>query len=221
MRVPTVEDWAPTERLAEEFAAVGFYLSGHPLDAYAGSLKRKRVYFHADVLRSVARGGAATVRMAGCVMRRQERKSARGNRFAFVELSDPTGLWEVTVFSDALARARDLLEPGRNVVLSVDVEADGDQPKFLCRGVAPVEEVTADAASVGLRIHVDAAEALESVLRRMKMGEGRGSAPVELVLWSDALGAEVEIALPGRWPLDPAVRSAIKMAPGVRDIEDF
>jgi DNA polymerase-3 subunit alpha len=221
LRIPAIEDWGPTERLSEEFSAVGFYLSGHPLDAYADALRRKRVLFHADALRSAARGGAATLRMAGCVMRRQERKSARGNRFAFVELSDPTGLWEVTVFADTLTRARDLLEPGRNVVLSVDVEAEGEQLKLLCRGVASVEEVTADSAGAGLRIHVDAAEALEGVLRRMKMGEGRAGAPVELVLWSEALEAEVEIALPGKWPLDPAIRSAIKMAPGVRDIEDF
>ena len=41
------------------------------------------------------------------------------------------------------------------------------------------------------------------------------------MLWSQALEAEVELALPGKWPLDPAVRSAIKMVPGVRDIEDF
>jgi DNA polymerase-3 subunit alpha len=221
LRIPAVEDWAPTERLSEEFGAVGFYLSGHPLDAYAEALRRKRVVFHADVLRASARAGAATLRMAGCVMRRQERKSARGNRFAFVELSDPTGLWEVTVFSDTLARARELLEPGRNVVLSVDVEAEGDDVKLLCRGVASVEEVTAEAANAGLRIHVHAAEALEGILRRMKLGEGRAGAPVELVLWSEALGAEVEISVPGKWSLDPAIRSAIKMAPGVRDIEDF
>jgi DNA polymerase-3 subunit alpha len=221
LRLPEVEDWTPAERLAEEFAAVGFYLSGHPLDAYAAALKRKRVMFFADVARAASRGGGATVRMAGCVMRRQERKSARGNRFAFVELSDPTGLWEVTVFSDTLARARDLLEPGRNVVLSVDVETEGDQPKLLCRGVAPVAEVVADASAAGLRIHVDGAAALESVSRRLRMGEGRGAAPVEIVLWSDALDAEIELALPGRWPVDPALRGAIKAAPGVRDVEEF
>ena len=36
----------------------------------------------------------------------KERTSARGNRFAFVQLSDTTGVFEVTVFSEVLAQAR-------------------------------------------------------------------------------------------------------------------
>src|SRR5690606_20557800 len=75
-RLPAPEDWLPTERLAEEFSAVGFYLSGHPLDDYAGPLKRKRVQTYAEIVAG-GRSGVST-RIAGSVMARQERKSARG-----------------------------------------------------------------------------------------------------------------------------------------------
>jgi DNA polymerase III subunit alpha len=61
---------------------------------------------------------AAAGRIAGAVAAREERKSARGNRFAYVKLSDPTGLYEVMVFADVLEEAREHLEPGRNVVLA-------------------------------------------------------------------------------------------------------
>ena len=57
-------------------------------------------------------------KIAGSVSGRQERKSARGNRFAFVQLSDPTGLDEVTGVSDMLETAREELESGKNVVLT-------------------------------------------------------------------------------------------------------
>src|SRR5690606_23359875 len=40
-RLPQVPDWLPAERLGEEHKAVGFYLSGHPLDDYVGALKRQ------------------------------------------------------------------------------------------------------------------------------------------------------------------------------------
>ena len=72
-------------------------------------------------------------KIAGSVSTKQERKSAKGNRFAFVGLSDPTGLYEVTVFSDTLEAARDLLEPGRNVVLGVEANLEGETLKLLAR----------------------------------------------------------------------------------------
>jgi DNA polymerase-3 subunit alpha len=218
------DDWAPTERLSEEFAAVGFYLSGHPLDAYAGALRRKRVLFHAEMVQTAARTGAAALRLAGSVMKRQERKSARGNRFAFVELSDPTGLYEVTVFSDVLLAARDLLEPGQNVVLTVEAEAEGDQVKLLCRGVQAVDVVTADAAAAGLRVFVSSEGGLVSLQKRLEMigppRGGRKGGPVEVVITDAVLGAEVEIALPGQWPITPDMRGAIKAASGVLHVEE-
>jgi DNA polymerase-3 subunit alpha len=218
-RLAVVDDWIPTERLAEEHAAVGFYLSGHPLDDYLGPLRRKRVQFYADLPRG---GGAA--RVAGSVMKRQERKSARGNRFAFVELSDPTGIYEVTVFSDVLAANRDLLEPGSNVVLNVEIEAEGDQLKLLCRGAMAVDDVVSDAAAAGLRVFVAEERALNSVkirLEEAKAGARRRGGPVELIVSDPDLGAEIEIALPGEWPVTPQVMGAIKAAPGVSHVEAF
>ena len=85
----------------------------------------------------------------------QERKSARGNRFAFVRLSDPTGLYEVTVFSDTLEAARDLLESGKNVVLTVKAKLEGDTLKLLAHAVQPIDQVAADAGGSSLRIYLD------------------------------------------------------------------
>ena len=64
-----------------------------------------------------AERGPFIAKMAGVVAARQERKSARGNRFAFVQLSDPTGGYEVTLFSEVLEASRDHLEPGAQVVI--------------------------------------------------------------------------------------------------------
>ena len=38
--MPLIDDWPPVEKLQQEFAAIGFYLSSHPLDAYGRSLER-------------------------------------------------------------------------------------------------------------------------------------------------------------------------------------
>ncbi|MEM7268822.1 MAG: DNA polymerase III subunit alpha, partial [Pseudomonadota bacterium] len=218
-RLPAPDDWLPTERLAEEHAAVGFYLSGHPLDDYAGPLKRKRVQTYAEVVAGGKTG--VSTRIAGSVMSKQERKSARGNRFAFVQLSDPTGMYEVTVFSDVLMAHRDDLTPGRNVVLTVDPEIDGEQVKMLARAVQPIDNAVKDAAPAGLRIFVNEAKALDSIKARLDAaGPGRGG-PVNLVVTLPDTQREVEIALPGEYPVTPQIKGAIKAAQGVVHLEDF
>jgi DNA polymerase-3 subunit alpha len=103
-RLSLVEDWLPAERLTEEFKAIGFYLSGHPLDDYMGALKRQDVKTLDEVTALAEQKGAVLVKMAGVVAGRQERKSARGNRFAFAQLSDTTGGYEVTLFSETLEK---------------------------------------------------------------------------------------------------------------------
>ena len=157
-RILPVDDWLPAERLTEEFKAVGFYLSGHPLDDYMTPLKRKwgndrGVPFMTldDLTEKVSERGAMNARLAGVVAGRQERKSARGNRFAFAQLSDPTGGYEVTLFSDTLEQARDHLETGSKVVVTVEATMEADQLKLLGRSVAPVDMAVADVGGVGLR----------------------------------------------------------------------
>ena len=218
-RLPAPDDWLPTERLAEEHAAVGFYLSGHPLDDYAGPLKRKRVQTYSEIVAG-GRSGIST-RIAGSVMSKQERKSARGNRFAFVQLSDPTGMYEVTVFSDVLMAHRDDLNPGCNVVLTVEPEIDGEQVKMLARAVQPIDSAVKDAAPAGLRIFVSEPRALESIKARLDaVGPGRGG-PVNLVFTLPEMDREVEVALPGDYPVSPQVKGAIKAAIGVVHLEEF
>uniref|UniRef100_UPI0013D7A86A hypothetical protein n=1 Tax=Klebsiella aerogenes TaxID=548 RepID=UPI0013D7A86A len=87
IRLPDVEPWLPARRLDEEYKAIGFFLSGHPLDDYQASLKRLRIEPFADFARSV-RGGASAGRLAGVVTARQERRTKTGNKMGIVTLSD-------------------------------------------------------------------------------------------------------------------------------------
>ena len=161
-RLPMCDDWLPVERLAEEHKAIGFYLSGHPLDDYMGALKRKNVLTLKE-LEQKAQGGKVGAKIAGAVAGKQIRKSARGNRFAFAQLTDPTGAYEVTIFSDTLEKFGDILEVGTNVVLSVEANVESDQLKLLCRGVQTAETAVQDAASMGLKIFIAEEEAIEGI----------------------------------------------------------
>ncbi len=221
------DDWPGPERLGAEHQAIGFYLSGHPLDACAAPLRRKGVRTLAEVA-ALAEAGPLVAKLAGSVSARQERKSARGNRFAFVSLSDPTGLYEVTVFADALEAGRALLEPGQSVVLTVEATREGDTLKLLARGVEAVDDVVADAGANGLRIHVAAESAIASVAglfarlaeapppaRRVAAG------PVVFCVYDAATGREVDVRIPGERPLSPQIRAAVRSLGGVVTVEEM
>lgn len=224
-RLPSVEDWPPMERLNHEHQAVGFYLSGHPLDDYSGALRRQGVLTHAELVRKAGAVATTIARIAGTVAARDERKSARGTRFAFVRLSDPSGLFEVRLFSDVLDAARAHLEPGSSVVLSVEAVLEGDELKLLGRSVQPVDAAVAGAAGKGLRVFLNDAAAAPSLAARLATGASnmpsRSHGPVHVVLMGADLPGEVEIALPRPYPLTPQIVSAIKSLTGVVHVEDF
>ena len=222
-RLKDVPDWLPAERLREEFQAVGFYLSGHPLDDYAVALRRKEVRTLEEVTELARRKGAAAVKLAGVVADRQERRSARGNRFAFVQLSDTSGSYEVTVFSDTLEAAREHLEPGAMVVLTVEATMEEEQLKLLARAAQPADAVVADAGAAGLRIFLDRAEAVPSVASVLTRATGSrgGRGPVRFCLIGAGLPGEVEIDLKGEYPVSPQVKGAIKSLDGVVMVEEI
>jgi len=217
-RLPFRDDWQPVERLGHEHQAVGFYLSGHPLDDYMGPLKRKEVKTLAEVT-ALAQRGPLIAKLAGSVASKQERKSAKGNRFAFVQLSDPTGLYEVTVFSDVLEAARDFLEPGRNVVLTVKVDPDGDGVKLLANAVQPIDAVAEQAGAADLRIHLNRAEAVSSLAALLSRVEGRSRAQITLCVPDDQ-GREIDLTLPQPYPVTPQIKGAIKAMQGVVMVEE-
>jgi DNA polymerase-3 subunit alpha len=217
-RLPFRDDWLPVERLTQEHQAIGFYLSGHPLDDYMSALKRKDVKTLAEVT-VMAERGPLVAKMAGSVSAKQERKSAKGNRFAFVSLSDPTGLYEVTVFSDTLEAARDLLEPGLNVVLTVEATLEGDTLKLLARAAQPIDQVAADAGAQAIRVHLNRAEAIPSLAALLAKVEGRNKAQITLCVPDDE-GREIDLTLPQPYPLTPQIRGAIKAMRGVVLVEE-
>ena len=175
--LPVVEDWPVMERLRHEFEAIGFYLSAHPLDAYSASLRRLDAVKFGDLPAWLTGRPNTRAKMAGVVVSKQERTSARGNRFAFVQLSDASGIFETMVFSELLGASRELLVPGTMVFLTADVRTEGDLMRLTAQTFRPLDEAVAGAAA-GLRIFLREPEALDGIkthhpARRPREGEGQ------------------------------------------------
>jgi DNA polymerase-3 subunit alpha len=219
-RLPTVEEWTPIQRLAEERLALGFYFSGHPLDDYERELARLGVVGLAEA-RERAASGRIVVPMAAVVRAVRFRTSKAGRPFAFVECSERSGEFEATVFADALNAARDLFEPGALLLLTVAAETRDGEIRFVCENARRLDQAAAKASSL-LRVRLASAEALPTVKRRLEAAkpasrdeEGR----VVLTLQLADSGREVEIALKRPAACTPAMRGALKAIAGVEDAE--
>jgi DNA polymerase-3 subunit alpha len=217
--MPATEAWASTDRLDNELAAIGFYLSGHPLEDMVEPLRRKRTDLYADAL-AKAVGGAEALRMAGIVRRKLEKPGRTGEKFAFVTLSDPTGEYEVLFPPETLRRCRDFLEPGKAVSIKVRAKATDGEVRFFGDDAQPVEKALENAVA-GLRVHVAPRSAeIEALKKRLESVASERGGEILLVAGLGD-GREVELKLPGRFKLDIAVRGALKTAPGVVFVEDL
>jgi DNA polymerase-3 subunit alpha len=208
------EPWLPMERLSKEQEAIGFYISGHPLDEYEAVLKREGVLTWAE-FSSRATKGSATARLAGTVSTRQERTSARGNRYAFIGLSDQTGQYEAIIFAELLATHSDVLTPGSAVMVDIEAEAGAESLRARITAVQPLD-VVAGRSQSGLRVIIDNPASLKELHARMS-SEGEGE--VRLVLRLADLGREVEVKMPGKYDVSAHRRGALSVIEGVSSIE--
>jgi DNA polymerase-3 subunit alpha len=211
--VPAVEPWLAADKLQREYDAIGFFLSGHPLDEYASLLQKLKVQSWTEFSRSV-KSGASAGRVAATVVSRQERRTKTGNKMGIFGLSDPTGHYEAIVFAEGLQQYRDILEPGSPVLLFLTAEAQGDEIRARIASAEPLDQA-ASKLQKGLRVFLRDQAPIEPVAKRL---DGKGDGEISMVLQLGG-GAEVEVKLPGRFKVSPQIAGAIKAVPGVLDVQ--
>jgi DNA polymerase-3 subunit alpha len=218
--LPAVEPWLPAERLQREFDAIGFFLSGHPLDDYAAVLKRLNVQPWTTFATAV-KNGATAGKVAGTVVARMERRTRTGNKMGIIEFSDPSGHYEAVVFAEGLQQYREMLEPGSAVLLFLTAEAQGEDVRARIQTVEPLDQA-AEKTQRGLRVFVRSGDPIEGVAKRLEPpargAPERGDAEISMILMLDG-GTEVEVKLPGRYKVSPQIAGAIKAVPGVVQVE--
>ena len=222
--LPSVSDWLPAERLSREFSAIGFYVTGHPLDDYKSAFKVNQILTIEEV-EEKALSGPCLVKIAGVVVGRQERKSARGNRFAFVQLSDFTGNFEVTLFSEVLEKSRNNIESGARIILTVEASIEGEQLKLLCRSIANIDEAISTDTSHGIKIFVEDKKVLPSIISVLNQASENkkivSKGPIHLCLIDSGLPGEVELDTGLNCDTSPQIRGAIKSLDGVLDVQEI
>ncbi len=217
LKLPQKDDWRQMERLDKEREAFGFFLSAHPLDAYAATLHAQGVITanHLDDL--TADECRAPVRMAGIMGSKRERISKSGNKYAFVQLSDATGSYEAVVFSEVLVASRELMESGEPMLIVLEARLEDDQVRLMVSKMTPLDEAVA-ARLDNLRIELKDGTPVDEI-KEIIDADGKGNGRILLVARSN--GHVVEVGLPGRYAISPQTLGRVKDVPGVTDIRQF
>ena len=212
LRLAATEDWPSHEKLSEEFGAVGFYLSGHPLDAYGAALKRLGATTYGAVQEDRRSNFRAV--LAGTIIRKQERRGRNDQPYGFVSLSDATGMFECMVFSEVLVASRPVLEAGKSVLITVAADLMDEELKLRALSIVDLDKAAADAGE-GLKIYLDNTDPLNAIATQLRQ-PGKG---IVTIVVPGSEGREVEIKLPQRQQVNTAIKSAIKSLPGVAMVE--
>ncbi|MBO6755579.1 MAG: DNA polymerase III subunit alpha [Roseibium sp.] len=214
LQLAPAHPWTAEEQLQREHAAIGFYLSAHPLDEFGAVLEKMRVQPWAKFAEAVKQG-ASNGRLAGTVISKQERKTRTGTRMGIVRLSDATGQFEGLLFKEKLGQFADMLEPGRSVVLLVSADMRDDEPSIRIEQVDPIDKMAAQLQK-SMRVFVRDDRPVQSLSRHLTT---RGEGDVTVIVQLDDGAREVEVKLPGRYRLSPEIAGALKAVPGVLEVQ--
>jgi len=217
--------WGSIEGLNNELNAVGFYLGGHPLDEHekAGALSKCTMAVQID--EKYARSGReCKMNLAGVVLRKQERLSKRGKKFAFVALSDPTGEYEVLFTEHVLMANREYLSPGNLIQLKVKAEGGDGEVRLFAEGMTPFNAKPPETKIVGLDIRlrnatVETLSSLESLLETLKSAPYKNSGFIRITAPLDS-EREACWKLEGRFGVDPNIQKAIKSNSAIEIIKE-
>lgn len=207
-----VENWDALEKLSNEFGAVGFYLSAHPLDVRMEQLEKMGVTAYGNIPAALSRRSSSRLQMAGILIRKQERISAKsGNKFAFLQLSDSSGVYELMIFSDTLARCRAHLEVGTPLMVTVDAEEREDEIRLTGQVIEPLDQAVAGKVKE-LIVEVEASE----VVQRLHDSLEHASAGMVRVKLCAHLpdGVKANIELPKRYTLPSDLISQLQKSAG-------
>jgi len=203
---PEIEPWSQKQLLAFEKEALGFYMSGHPLDRYRGDLARYATATTSEFLAGAKHVGDHSI--GGIVSQYREMITKKGDKMARFQLEDSEGSLEVIAFPKTFEKVRHVLVSDEPILCSGAVKNEGtsDAPewKMLLEKADPLSEVR-QAKTTRVDIHLDADLLTHDQVDELKtiLANAQRGAHQPVVRLKVARRAEAVIVLPDAWAVSP------------------
>ena len=207
--------WTSLEKSQREFEAIGFYLSEHPLDAYQVILANRHVVQYRDLFDKYLGAESTPVNLAGVVLSTKERVSKSGQKYAFVQFSDTSGLFEGVVFSDLYTEHRDLLDAGNVLFLKATARQDQETVRLTILSLQKLEQVMSQ-STTEIAIKLKGREAVPGLYDLLSLTAKGGT---KIIIEFKDHNFTCRLELQDRYQFTPATLECLTVLPMIDSVE--
>jgi DNA polymerase-3 subunit alpha len=186
-KLPDVPKWDGLTSLQKEFDSLGFYLSDHPLNAYKQQIEQLQL----TPSSMIAAVSASNIRVAGVLLSTTVRTGKKGQKYAFLSMSDQEGTYEVTLFSETYSQSVDLLKDGSLLAIEVAIKKDNEQLRLTANKIYNLNDLQ-PFTSISLKIANN--KSIKGLLEEIQAIPA-GSCEVLLEMSEDSIGVSATISL--------------------------
>ncbi|GAC1678790.1 MAG: hypothetical protein PVS2B2_16190 [Candidatus Acidiferrum sp.] len=209
--------WSEEERLASEYAMLGFYISGHPLEKYASRLQELKTVPLSEV---EGQRNGKDITVAALIVGTRPMRSKKGARWAIFTVQDMTGVQELLAFPESFARLEQILKPGAPILFKAKVQIEEAGTRLSLQEARKLEDVAARVAPTEFRVRIETQSLSEEALDRLEtlFAKAPGQSPVVFELHS-ANGTVGLLQSQQRIAIQPELLEAVKQICGQQAIE--
>jgi DNA polymerase-3 subunit alpha len=194
--------WSRSERLTAEKEALGFYITGHPLDAYAAEIG---LFANVTSSRVGSVKSGSEIKLGGIISAIREKTTRRGEKMAVLSVEDLEGIVEVLVFPETYRAIRDSLDTQAPVLLIGRVDSDETSTRVIAEEICRMEHVRerlAKTVHLQLRMERMSAADIAELRRTLQRHPGGKKGFLHLVREGEY---EAVVALPEGFGIAPSL----------------
>jgi len=209
--------WSEEERLTSEYAMLGFYVSGHPLEKYASRLEEMKSVCLSEI-EGMRNGKEITV--AALIVGTRPMRSKKGARWAICTIQDMTGIQELLAFPEAFGKLENVLKPRVPLLMKVRVQVEEAGTRLSLQEARSMEGMGEKVAVAPVRIRMNLENLAGDMVDRLQdifvSFPGRNPVVFDIVRPD---GTIAEMATERRVKVSAELLSAIRDACGAQAID--
>ena len=211
------EPWGEEERLASEYAMLGFYVSGHPLAKYASRLQELKTVSLAEI--DGQRNGKE-VAVGVLIVGVRPMRSRKGARWAIYTLQDITGVQELLAFPESFAKLENVLKPGTPLLLKARVQIEEAGTRLSLQEARRLEDIAERKGPPEFRVRLEMESLNQSALDQLEelFAASPGTSPVLFELHSRD-GSVAVLQAQQRVTVSPDLIESVRQICGAQSIE--
>jgi DNA polymerase-3 subunit alpha len=213
--LPDVDEWPEHELLGAEYATLGFFISGHPLDKYAGLLQEHKAVELSSI--EGRRNGE------DIIVQMRPMRSRRGARWAILTLQDRTGVIEALAFPEAFQKLEPILKAATPLLVKARVAVEDVGTRLIVSDAKLLDQISSPAKNgspkrLRVRVVLNAmdADAIDRLQSLFTSRPGRCRVEFDLVK-EDGLEATLEASSTVR--ADPELVERVREICGADSVE--